>query len=126
VKNEPKVVRALFDKLTNAERWGFKPEGLAHAPKDRGVYVIYDPKRQVVHVGRTRKAKGGIRQRLRDHLHNRSSFTVQWLHGDGEALVRKKYRFQSLNVRSPRRRALLEAYATGRLCPKHIGVQDDT
>src|SRR3970040_2734550 len=82
------------------------------APTDKGVYVIYNPEGDVLHVGRTPRARQGIRQRLRDHLATRSSFTLQYLDRDGSKL-RTGYKFRCLCVESPRLRALLEAYAVG-------------
>jgi hypothetical protein len=37
-------------------------------PDKKGVYVIYDSKNNVVHVGSTPRAKNGISQRLKDYL----------------------------------------------------------
>lgn len=97
------------------------PGGL-QASKRRGVYVIYDRRGRVAHVGRTPKAKDGIAQRLRDHMHGQSSFAVHHLKNDGSRLWRENFEFRSIAVPSGRYRALLEAYAIGRLCPIHLGL----
>jgi hypothetical protein len=55
------------------------------------------------------------------HLHNASSFTAKYPDGHG-ARLRGGYTFRCLAVKEPRRRALLEAYAIGFLCPAHIGL----
>jgi len=121
---ERKAVRKLFAKLIGSEVSRFPKRGqrLA-APTRRGVYVIYDARGRVVHVGRTPTARGGIAQRLKDHMATASSFTRQYrpLRGDGSKL-RGKYAFRCVVVESRRLRALLEAYATGQFCPDHIGL----
>lgn len=91
------------------------------ASTKQGVYVILDTKNRIAHVGRTLRAKNGIAQRLNNHLHAASSFTVHHLKGDGNKL-RGKYRFKYIEVRNDRARALLEAYAIAKLCPKHLGL----
>lgn len=94
------------------------------ASTKQGVYVILDTKNRIVHVGRTLRAKSGITQRLNNHLHAASSFTVHYLKGNGSKL-RGKYRFKYIEVRNARARALLEAYAIAKLCPKHLGLGKD-
>jgi hypothetical protein len=71
-------------------------------------------------VGSTPRAKGGIRQRLNDHLAGNSSFTIKHLKEDPLKL-RGEYEFQCVVVSDSRLRALSEAYAIGQLCPAHIG-----
>lgn len=119
---EQETVRRLFAQLMRAPLETFPAFGYKlQAPNRQGVYIIYDPRGTVVHVGRTPKAKRGISQRLRNHMGGASSFTNQYLKGNGSAL-RGKYTFRCLVVENPRHRALLEAYATGNLCPAHIGL----
>ena len=86
----------------------------------QGVYIIRKGD-IVLHVGRTLRGKKGLYQRLEDHLHGNSSFTKEYLKGNGAAL-RKGHTHQYLVVEDARLRALLEAYAIGTLCPKHIGL----
>jgi len=74
----------------------------------------------VLHVGSTPRARGGVAQRLKDHLAARSSFVIKALDGKGSRL-RQGYRFQYLFVSNSRQRALLEALGIGVLCPRHIG-----
>ena len=120
--DERMAVKELFAELVRAPSHSFPRQGESlQAPRRRGVYIICNARGQVVHVGRTPKAKGGIAQRLRDHMAAASSFTLQYLKGDGSKL-RGNYTFRCIVVGSPRRRALLEAYATGRLCPAHMGL----
>jgi hypothetical protein len=122
IRREQKNIEALFRKLMGAKRKSFPKAGNAiDAPRRQGVYVIYSPAGRPLHVGCTPRAKHGVRQRLQDHLSNRSSFTTKYLKGRGDRLRRKGYCYCCWIVKNPRRRALLEAYAIGRLCPAHIG-----
>ena len=47
-------------------------------------------------------------------------YSIDDLERDGTTL-RKGYTFSYMIVPDPRMRALLEAYAIGRLCPAHLG-----
>ncbi len=91
------------------------------APAEPGVYVIRKRK-TVLHVGRTLRGKGGLHKRLKDHLYGRSSFTKRYLKGNKATLRKNGYTYQYLVVKASRLRALLEAYAVGILCPRHIGL----
>jgi hypothetical protein len=118
-----KIIKARFAKLKRAPLRSFPAlYGKLEAPDKPGVYVIYDPRGNVLHVGNTPRARKGLAQRLRDHMGTRSSFTQQFkrLKQDGSRL-RKGYKFRCLPVRKRRYCALLEAYAIGCLCPEHIG-----
>jgi hypothetical protein len=118
---EQTEIEALFLNVISAPRTPFPSKGVSiSAPDQKGVYVIHDQGGRVLHVGMTPKAKGGIAQRLRDHMAGNSSFTDTYLKGNGKAL-RDGCTFQCLVVPEPRKRALLEALSTGRLCPAHIG-----
>ncbi|MDE0702357.1 MAG: hypothetical protein OXH59_01390 [Rhodospirillaceae bacterium] len=122
MKREAKAVRALFGELMRAPLLNFpQPRQKLDAPDRQGVYVICGPRGRVLHVGSTPRARGGIAQRLRSHMAANSSFVKGHLAGDGGAL-RNRHRFRCLVVENPRQRALLEAYATGRLCPAHLGL----
>ena len=125
MSREQKAVRALFIELKRSRLYEFpKHRKRIDAPNKQGVYVIYSPSvRKVVHVGRTYKGTAGLRQRLKNHLHGSSSFTEKYLK-DGGSSLRNGYTFRCLPVASPRRRALLEAYAAGCLCPAHIGLSE--
>ena len=121
--SEKQIIEDLFAELKNLPLRTFPAlwEAGLDAPDRQGVYVIYDPRGRVLHVGRTTSARGGIRQGLRDHMANASSFTTQYLKGDGGRL-RGRYTYRALAVRNRRHRALLEAYATSHLCPAHLGL----
>jgi hypothetical protein len=120
-EGENAIISSLFNELIRAPLKTFpaRREQLA-APKQQGVYVIYSPRREVLHVGSTPKAKKGIAQRLRNHMAAQSSFVRCYLDGDGSQL-RSGYKFRCLVVEDQRFRALLEAFAIGHLCPAHIG-----
>ena len=121
--SERKRIETLFESLCAAPLRAF-PAGPhpIDAPEEQGVYVIYDRDRQVVHVGRTVRGKRGLIQRLRNHVRGQSSFVRTYLQGDGRRLGRDGYHFRYLVVSDERERALLEALAIGRLCPKHLGL----
>src|SRR3990167_7958657 len=89
--------------------------------KKQGVYLIYNPKDKIVHVGRTQRGKFGLRQRLNNHLYVQSSFVINYLNGDGGKL-RARYKFKLIIIKDERKRALLEAFAIGKLCPIHLGL----
>jgi hypothetical protein len=91
------------------------------APDAHGVCTIRDSPQHVVHVGRTVRGKNGLRQRLGNHLAGPSSFMQRHLAADGSAL-RDGYTFQYIEVARPRERALVEALASGWLCPDHLGL----
>jgi len=118
-------VRSLFEELKLQSRFRF-PNSRHEwdAPDTHGVYVIYSQHGKVLHVGRTLRGKKGLRQRLKNHLHGSSSFTKQYFGGKG-AKLRGKYKYSFLEIPDARTRALLEALATGILCPKHVGLSEN-
>lgn len=120
--SEQKAVKSLFAKLIRSPLQTFpESRGKLNAPAGQGVYVIYDPRGRVAHVGSTPRARGGIAQRLRSHMAGASSFTRVKFNRDGSKL-RGKYKFRCVKVSVKRHRAFLEAYAIGNLCPTHIGI----
>lgn len=115
------VVNILYSALLSGSQWNFPADGMKlDAPEQRGVYIIYGQRGQVLHVGSTPTGQRGIVKRLRDHLAGASSFTNKHLHGDGSSL-RAGCSYRYVVVENPRHRALLEAFAVGNLCPAHIG-----
>ena len=119
---ESQRIAALLEKLINQPKSSFpKARGRVEAPDRAGVYVIRNKVGKVMYVGRTTRAKGGLHQRLRNHLAGRSVF-ARALKPDGPASLRSGYTFQYLVVEKSRTRALLEQLATGTLCPKHLGL----
>ena len=124
MSSEPDKIRKLFEKLLCAPRHRFPAKGQTliapQKKQDQGVYIIWNG-RVVYHVGRTTRARNGLHQRLTAHLRGRSSFTKALFNRDGDQL-RLEYDYQALVVSNARHRALLESYATGVLCPRHIGT----
>jgi hypothetical protein len=104
-EEERQIIARLFEQLTNAPLQAFPSKrGKLQAPLQPGVYVIYDPRGDVDYVGRNVGSRlGGLQARLVNHRYRA-----------------EKSSFRCLVVKSQRRRALLEAYATGHLCPKHL------
>mgnify|MGYP006299234359 CR=1 FL=1 len=114
-------IRRLFMRLMEQPLMDFPAARQPlEAPEKHGVYVITKGK-SVFHVGRTTRAQRGLHQRLSAHLYGRSSFTRVVFNRDGSQL-RAGFKFRYLVVQNARHRALLEAYAAGCLCPKHMGV----
>jgi excinuclease UvrABC nuclease subunit len=121
VASERSHLSRLYKKLVGFERRSFPgPKKKINAPDRQGVYLIRSPSGKVLHVGRTYRGKRGLAQRLKNHLHGSSSFVKECFDSKGSKL-RRGYTFQFVEVEHPRLRALLEAYTTGQLCPKHIG-----
>lgn len=119
--SERQKVKELFKALCKQPMSQFpQPHRKLQATSEPGVYVIRKGD-IVLHVGRTLRRKKGLCQRLKDHLHGNSSFTNEYLNGNG-APLRKGHTHQSLVVKDATLRGLLEAYAIGTLCPKHIGL----
>lgn len=121
-RRERTILKAGLKTLTESESQRFpKERERLSAPNKQGVYVIYSPADKVLHVGRTTRGRSGLRQRLKNHLHGRSSFVINYFDGKGSTL-RKGYKFRFLELKNDRMRALLEAYTTGCLCPDYIGL----
>ena len=112
--DEPKIIMGLYWRLMVARGKKFS-RGCYDVPNSHGVYVIYgrlssSPVPQVLYVGRTdssEKTYGvrGLRRRLRQH---------------GTAYRSGRCRFKFLIVDDYRQRVLLEALATGLLCPADL------
>lgn len=122
VTRERELVAEFYGKLIASPLVIFPAKGL-EAPMQQGVYVIYSPNGQVLHVGSTPSGFQGILQRLKDHLHKASSFTLVHLKGNG-AILRSGYGFRCVVVKDHRLRALLEHYTIGHLCPAHLGLSN--
>lgn len=121
MKSEKTTIQQLFKNLIAQEKFAFPERGRPlNVPQTHGVYIIRKGS-TVLHVGRTHRGRNGLRQRLCNHLYGASSFTLEYLGGAGEKL-RKGHTYQYLEVKNDKRRALLEAYAIGTLCPEHLGL----
>ena len=114
-------MKNLYRKLLKQQKVSFPPKGeKLKATDKKGVYIIYDPKGNVAHVGCTPRAKKGVRQRLGNHLAGLSSFVGKYLKNDS-AQLRKGFQFRYIELDDSRQRKLVEALAMGCLCPKHVG-----
>jgi hypothetical protein len=112
---ESERIRGRFEELSRQPIIKFS-RGCRNVPNEDGVYVIYGRwEGEVFYVGRTiqavRRSRSpmviGLRQRLRQH---RAKY--------GRTIgTRYSIGFRFLVVPDPRQRALLEALATGILCP---------
>lgn len=119
---ESHEIEGLFRKLCNQPKRFFpRQRQRLDAPSEHGVYIIRKGE-AILHVGRTLRGKYGLHQRLTNHLHGLSSFTNKYLKGKGSVLRNEKYTYQYLELVDSRKRALLEAYAIGTLCPQHVGL----
>jgi hypothetical protein len=107
---EQKTIVGLFDRLKNAPLQVFDNQPLNNVPTEQGVYVICGSRGKILYVGRTRSRRFGLKDRLTDHRRN-------YKHKPG-----CKYRY--LVVKDKRRGALLEALATGSLCPSKFDGSD--
>jgi hypothetical protein len=125
-KDQREKIERLFRKLERQGKTLFPGLGLPlRAPTAPGIYVIRDARERVLHVGRTPRGVGGLRQRLRNHLYGQSSFARKYLKGKGGKL-RNACTFQCLEVPDARERALLEHLAIGVLCPLHLGTASES
>jgi hypothetical protein len=126
--SECQEIKKLFEELVNSEPHPFPSyRKSVKEPVEQGVYIIRGKirrKKKVLHVGRTYDGKGGLCRRLNDHRRGQSSFVQHswWLKGDGWKLYENGYTYQYLIETNDRKRALLEAYATGKLCPEYVGL----
>src|ERR1039458_3029660 len=110
----PRTISKLFVDLKRQPLTPFPDNReTLEAPSEKGVYIIYSPAGKVLHVGSTPWARGGVAQRLRDHLAGRSSFTEKMFDNEGWRL-RKGYKFRCLAVKNHHHRAYLEFLAIGR------------
>ena len=122
MNSESEEIKMLFNELNLQPKLLFPQyRQPLDAPSKPGVYII-NKEETVLHVGRTLRGKDGIHQRLKNHLHGSSSFTNEYLKGKGAILREDGYTYQYLVLEDSRKRALLEHYAIGTLCPMHLGT----
>jgi hypothetical protein len=125
VKNEHQLIKDLFEDLCSQPKRPFPQfRQPLDAPAKHGVYIIRQGQ-MILHVGRTVRGQDGLHQRLHNHLHGSSSFTRKYLNGNGATLRKSGFTYQFLELEDARKRALLEAFAVGVLCPKHLGLGEE-
>lgn len=118
---EPEEIMKLHKALLASPVTLFPNKGDVVVSSEQGVYIIYNPKNIVFHVGTTKYGKEGLNQRLSNHLSGASSFSRKYLKPNGISL-RDGYKFKCIAETNPRKRALLEALTAGLLCPAHFGT----
>ncbi len=111
-------LKSKFTKLIKSNNFSF--DDLSQISTEQGVYIIYSNRNKVLHVGRTVRARNGLKQRLTDHKRGQSSFVKKGLKGDRDRL--RNCHFKYIVEDNNRIRALLECYTIGGLYPEHIGL----
>ena len=119
--SEPETLQELFNKLINSETFTFPLKGKVGVSSKHGVYIIFSPENEVLHVGNTPSGKEGLNQRLYNHISCTGIFYRAYLKPNG-IKMRGTHTFKFIEVALPRERALLEALTAGLLCPKHFGT----
>jgi hypothetical protein len=119
--NEPSIIESLFEKLTSNNFYIFPLGGKMNVSEKHGVYIIYSPQNEVLHVGNTPSGRKGLNQRLYNHISCTGVFYEKYLKPN-KIRMRGTYKFKYLEVADIRLRALLEAYSAGKLCPLHFGT----
>ena len=120
--DEGKKIKKLFRRLCKSEHVVIPKEGRIELPETEGVYILLNKKDDVLLVGKTEGGKGGLRARINTQLFGTSPFRKLFL-TPSETDIRKKHYLQYLAIESERDRILVEAYATGKLCPAFIGLK---
>lgn len=119
---ECEKIMLLYKELINSTNHPFPPKGNSvNVAEKQGVYIIYSPKEEVLHVGTTKRGKTGLNQRLNNHRNGSSSFSKKYINPNNINLS-DGYMFKYIVVEDGRKRAFLEALTIGLLCPKHIGT----
>jgi hypothetical protein len=119
--NEPSLIDGLFEMLTSSDFHIFPLRGKMNVSDKHGVYIIFSPKNEVLHVGNTPSGRKGLNQRLYNHISCTGVFYEKYLKPN-RIKMRGTYKFKYLEVADIRQRALLEAYSAGKLCPIHFGT----
>jgi excinuclease UvrABC nuclease subunit len=120
--NEGEEIKELFKKLVDSKIHPFTNKGTpVKVSEKHGVYIIYNSKGKLFYVGRTLSAKGGLNQRLNNHRTGASTFSKSLFKKEG-LKIDASFSLKFIEVGTDRKRALLEAYTTGCLCPPYLGT----
>lgn len=119
--NEPEKIMTLYTKLIASKQHIFPIKGKMNVSTKHGVYIIYSPSDEVLHVGNTPSGKEGLNQRLYNHISCTGIFYKEYLEPRNINL-RGEYKYRFIEVENSRERALLEALTQGLLCPAHFGT----
>jgi len=111
----------LYKQLIASTVHIFPTRGKINVSNNHGVYIIYSPEDEVLHVGMTPYGKKGLNQRLYNHISKTGIFYRKYLAPRAISL-RDGYKFRFIEVENARTRALLEALTAGQLCPAHFGT----
>jgi hypothetical protein len=118
LKKEPQRIIELFNKLMSVPLRPLRTwRRLDDVPIKPGVYVICDPRGSFVRVGMA-EGRLGLQGRLTQH---RDRFRKR----NPQKYQKQNHQYRCLVVLNPRKRALLEAYATGSLCPREIRLGEE-
>ena len=119
---ECKQIMALHQELINSDSYFFPKKGTSvNVSEKQGVYIIYSANNEVLHVGTTKRGKGGLNQRLNNHRNGNSSFSRKYLRPKNIKL-HNGFKFKYIEVENGRERAFLEVLTIGLLCPAYIGT----
>lgn len=77
--NEATIIEDLFVKLTSSNFCAFPLKGKINVSEKHGLYIIYSPQNQVLHVGNTPSGRKGLDQRLYNHISSTGVFYEKYL-----------------------------------------------
>ena len=85
--SEYNEILSLHQKLIISDFNFFPAKGTGiHVSNKHGVYLIFSPDDEILHVGTTKRGKNGLNQRLGNHRSGNSSFTIKFLNNQGQLL----------------------------------------
>jgi len=120
---ESENIKLLYDQLLQSKPHKFPTTGPLDITCKLGVYIIFNSKGVVSHVGNTRNGKKGLCQRLNNHLNGTSSYRKNFLRPRNLS-VRNGFTYKLIEISSGRHRVFLESLACGLLCPEYIGTHE--
>jgi len=120
-KKEPEIIKDYYKNLMASDFHHFPKKGRVKVTDNHGVYIIFSPDNEVLHVGNTPSGRNGLNQRLYNHITKTGVFYRKYLKKYNISL-RGMHKFKYLVVHDVRHRALLEALTAGSLCPAHFGT----
>lgn len=121
LKNESEIIKDYYNELIDSNFHYFPEKGMINITDKHGVYIIYSPNNEVLHVGNTPSGRKGLNQRLYNHITCTGIFYREYLKRLN-IKMRGTHKFKYIEVPFPRHRALLESLAAGCLCPQHFGT----
>lgn len=118
---ETTEVKDFFEDLLKAQLMRLPSQGPPKVSSNQGVYILYSVIGVVLHVGRSIRAKGGVNQRLNDHLKGKGSFTREYAYLS-KIELREEVPFRFKEVHDDPKRALVEAFTCRSLCRVHLAT----